>query len=155
MKVLIISTCLAIMCQLSVLSNDNTSMDMLYSKNENVSKSSFMVKTGTLLKQAYAFLNDNVDYLLTTKGVTKTMAVLAPFVVMYGRWFGLDPIKEVARDLLRNVGRAQAFYELQKTIGANEQLLEEIATQPWKMFGIATVELVKSIAKKIKVPYIS
>jgi hypothetical protein len=156
MKRVILSTCLFLGAQFSILSNDAWANYKPIQKRESFTENgSYMINCGRMLKSTYNILNDNLDYLLTSKGVTKTMIVLAPFVILYGRYFGLDPVKDVGRSLLQGVGRIQAYYELQKVIGANQQLLDEIKSQPWKMFCVATVELVKSIGKKIKVPFIS
>jgi hypothetical protein len=150
---------LSVCLQGSILSNDTGIKDPLdkYQPVDSRKEGYYagcMINAGRMLRSTYNFFNENIDYLLTSKGVTKTVVVLAPFVVLYGHYLGLDPIKDVGRSLLSTIGRAQAFYELQKTIGANQQLLEEIATQPWKMFGIAAVELIKSMGKKIKIPFI-
>ena len=114
----------------------------------------FMIDTGRILKKTYDVLNENLDYMLTAKGFKKTTAILVPFVIVYARYFGLHPLDDVARSLLSTIGRAQAFYELQKIIGANQQLIKEIKAQPWNMFCVATVELVKSLWFKIKIPLI-
>ena len=154
MKRLILITVLSVLAQGSILGND---LPFDYKPIDTRKKSEdcgCMINCGRMLKKGYQFFNENLDYMLTYKGMKKTIVVLAPFVVLYGHYFGLDPLKEVGKSLLNTVGRAQAYYYLQVKIGQTQQTLGEITEQPWNMFCVAAVELFKSMGKKLKIPYI-
>ena len=122
------------------------------------SKSSMMtgvVNTGRALKATYTFLNSNLDYMLTNKGCKKTIMILIPFVLLYARYYRLHPVKDVAKELLKTAGRAEAYYVIQKKLGQNEQLIQEISEQPWDMFCMAAIEMIKNLISKIKIPFIN
>jgi len=151
-KILLIAV-LCVSSQSLVLSNDSFSgYKDIEKRNRSPYEASMMIDTGRKLKVVYKYLNKNLDYLLTKQGAVKTFAIVVPFFIVYCRYFDASPVNDMAKHILQKIGKAEAFYVLQKEIGRNEEIMSTVYNQPWQAFCLSAVQIIKSIGKKIKIP---
>jgi len=100
-------------------------------------------------KLIYAFdvVNDSIDYLLTAKGATKTLALLTPFFIMYCHYFEDNPIQGLINRIFREMGKFQGTIELHKQIGAADAFWDLMTKDP---LGFAEIYLTKLVDKILK-----
>ena len=80
------------------------------------------------------FVNEHIDYMLTTKGAVKTIIILSPFFMVYCYYFKSDPIQALINKIIQSIGKAEEVYKIQKEIGKSKIVLESFKNEPSSMF---------------------
>jgi len=99
----------------------------------------------SIVKSTYKIVNENIDYVLTSKGAIKTLIVLSPIIILYCRYFNYSPIKGIINRVINLIGYAKKTYNIQYELGESEAYFEFMTNTPRKSLKIIISKFIDKI----------